>query len=96
MLTAIFFGLMMAEATTRVFDPLGISYFEEGTRYQLDKISDPALGYKHAPNLRRGYQGVEVSTNQFGLRDRKIEPKQTGEFRILLLGASVTFAGACR
>lgn len=90
-LTAIFFSLMMAEAATRVFDPLGISYFEESTRYQLDMISDPALGYKHAPNLRRVYQGVEVSTNQFGLRDREIEPKQTGEFRILLLGDSVTF-----
>ena len=90
-LTAIFFSLMMAEAATRVFDPLGISYFEESTRYQLDMISDPALGYKHATNLRRVYQGVEVSTNQFGLRDREIEPKQTGEFRILLLGDSVTF-----
>jgi lysophospholipase L1-like esterase len=70
---------------------LGISYFEESTRYQLDKIADPVLVYKHAPNLRRIYQGVEVTTNQVGLRDRELDKKQAGELRILLLGDSVTF-----
>ena len=91
MFFAIFVSLIITEAGIRRFDPLGISYFEESTRYQLDKIADPVLVYKHAPNLRRIYQGVEVSTNQLGLRDRELDKKQVGELRILLLGDSVTF-----
>ena len=91
MISATFVSLIIAEAAVRSFDPLGVSYFEESTRYQLDKLPDPVLVFKHASNLRTIYQGVEVSTNQLGLRDRGFNRKQAGELRILLLGDSVTF-----
>ncbi|MDA2920098.1 SGNH/GDSL hydrolase family protein [Desulfobacterota bacterium AH_259_B03_O07] len=88
---SILLALIAVEVAIRAFDPLGVSYFHEVSRYKIDKIFDPALVYKHAPGLERIYQGVEVSFNELGLRDRKLEEKQTDEFRILLLGDSVTF-----
>lgn len=90
-LTSFTLSLLAAEWGIRVLDPLGISYYEESLRYHLEKISDPVLVYKHAPGLRRTYQGVEVTTNEWGLRDRALTPKQADELRILLLGDSVTF-----
>jgi lysophospholipase L1-like esterase len=84
-------SLVMAEVGVRLLDPLGVSYFEESSRYHFDKVADPALIYKHAPHLRRDYQGVEVATNELGLRERDVEKKRAGELRILLLGDSVTF-----
>ena len=91
MFSGVFVSLIIVEVAIRSFDPLGISYFEEGTRYQLDMLPDPVLVYKHAPRLRKIYQGVAVSTNELGLRDRELERKQGKELRILLLGDSVTF-----
>jgi hypothetical protein len=91
MVSAILSSLIIGETAIRAFDPLGISYFEESTRYQLDLIPDPNLVFKHAPSLRKTYQGVSVSTNELGLRDRKVEKKQNDELRILLLGDSATF-----
>ena len=91
-LSSILVSLIMAEVAIRVFDPLGISYFRESSRYQLDLIPDPILVYKHAPGLQRIYQQlVSVSINELGLRDRDLEKKKKGELRILLLGDSVTF-----
>lgn len=89
--SAIFSSLVIGETAIRAFDPLGISYFEESSRYQLDMVPDPSLVFKHASGLQKVYQGVTVSTNDMGLRDRKVEKKQNDELRILLLGDSVTF-----
>ena len=88
---SIFISLIAAEVATRTLDPLGISHFEEASKYHLDKVPDSALVYKHAPGLTRIYQGVEVSINELGLRDRAPTKKQEGELRLLLLGDSVTF-----
>ena len=90
-LSSILVSLIMAEVAIRVFDPLGLSYFRESSRYQLDLIPDPILVYKHAPGLQGVYQGVSVSINELGLRDRDLEKKKKGELRILLLGDSLTF-----
>lgn len=95
-LVSLLVSLLVAEIAVRVFDPLGVSYFEESSRYHFDKIADTVLVYKHAPGLRRVYQGVEVSTNELGLRDRVIAAKSAGEVRILLLGDSVTFGWGVR
>lgn len=90
-LTSILLSLILVEAAIRVLDPLGVSYFEESSRYHLDMLADPVLVFRHAPGLRQTYQGVRVSINELGLRDRKLEMKDEGELRILLLGDSVTF-----
>lgn len=84
-------SLAIGEVAIRWLDPLGISSLEEGSRYHLDKVADPAMVFRHAPGIRRVYQGVEVATNELGLRDRPIERKAAGELRILALGDSVTF-----
>jgi hypothetical protein len=89
--SSILISLLMVELAIRLFDPLGVSYFAEATKYEVDKISDPVRVYKHAPGLRKTYQGVSVSTNELGLRDRALEKKDHDELRILLLGDSVTF-----
>jgi hypothetical protein len=90
-LSSILVSLITIEVAIRVFDPLGISYFRESSRYQLDLIPDPILVFKHTPGLQRIYQRVSVSINELGLRDRDLEKKKRGELRILLLGDSVTF-----
>jgi hypothetical protein len=89
--SSILVSLITIEVAIRVFDPLGISYFREASRYQLDLVPDPVLVFKHAPGLQRIYQGVSVSINELGLRDRRLQKKKNGELRILLLGDSVTF-----
>jgi hypothetical protein len=90
-LSSILVSLILIEAAVRVFDPFGVSYFQEASRYHLAWLPDPILVYKHAPGLRQTYQGVDVFINELGLRDRKLEKKRDGELRILLLGDSVTF-----
>lgn len=81
--------LAILEILVRVVDPLGISYYESGTAYQLDKLPDPDLVYRHRPNFEATYGGVDYSFNELGLRERPIGPKAEGEFRILFLGDSV-------
>ncbi|MGQ0733189.1 MAG: SGNH/GDSL hydrolase family protein [Acidobacteriota bacterium] len=84
-------ALILVESAIRLLDPLGVSSLEESSKYNLDKVPDPILVYTHAPSVERTYQGVEVSINELGLRDRPVERKAKDEFRILLLGDSVTF-----
>lgn len=83
--------LLIVEVVLRLVDPFGVSSLEESSRYHLEKIPDPDLVYKHRPGLHRIYQGVTVTTNELGLRDRPLERKGEREFRILVLGDSVTF-----
>ncbi len=84
-------SLIAAELGVRFLDPLGISYYEEAGRYHLDKVADADLIYKHRASWRAKYQGVDVRFNELGLRDDTIVPKDDTEFRILILGDSVTF-----
>jgi lysophospholipase L1-like esterase len=84
--------LALAEASVRIMDPRGISYFEEFSRFDRGaKIPDEQTTYRVKPNLRGIYQGALVVTNDLGLRDRPVEPRRPGELRILALGDSVTF-----
>jgi len=57
----------------------------------------PQLGWSPRP-FGRSFNGTEgwaqTRFNEWGLRDRRIEPKQPGEFRILCLGDSYTVSGA--
>jgi lysophospholipase L1-like esterase len=84
-------SLAVVEVCLRVFDPLGISYYSEMSRYILDRVPDPQLKYRHRRSWGSTYQGAEVRFNENGLRDDPIGPKAPGEFRILVLGDSQTF-----
>lgn len=81
-------GVFVLEAGVRIIDPLGISYYEESGRYLRDTVPDPELVYRHAPNLVRVYQGVEMRMNSAGMREREIAPKKPDELRVLVLGDS--------
>jgi len=83
--------LVAAEIAVRAFDPLGISNYEETSRLWLTYVPDPLLVFRLPAHEQGTYQGVMVSTNALGFRDRELEPKQDGELRILLLGDSITF-----
>jgi hypothetical protein len=83
--------VISAEIGTRMLDPLGISHIEEGSRLWLNYVPDPDLVFRLPAHFQGTYQGVTISTNAMGLRDREIEPRKEGELRILLLGDSITF-----
>jgi lysophospholipase L1-like esterase len=92
LLVAMLVGVPLAlELLVRWQDPLGISYYEEITRYGLEKEADPDLVYRHRPGWSTSYQGVPVHFNELGLRERPIPPREAGERRLLVLGDSVTF-----
>jgi len=82
--------LAALEALVRIANPLGISYYEESKRYELDKIADPDLVYRNRPGFRATYGGIDYAFNEMGLRERPVGAKGPREFRILLLGDSVT------
>ncbi|MDO9117904.1 MAG: SGNH/GDSL hydrolase family protein [Nitrospira sp.] len=84
-------ALITAEVFCRMADPLGISYFEETRRYNLDRVADPDLVVRHRRSWGAMYQGVDVRFNELGLRDDPIRSKKRSEYRILMLGDSVVF-----
>lgn len=90
LLLSVIAALAGVELLVRIADPLGISYYEESRRYHLDKIADPDLVYRHRSDFRRTYEGVDCSFNEMGLRERPVGRKGPEEFRILVLGDSVT------
>lgn len=84
-------SLLGAELFLRVFDPIGISYYGEMSRYARDRVPDADLVYRHPRSTTRRYQGVEVRYNELGLRDDPIAPKTNRELRVVVLGDSVAF-----
>jgi lysophospholipase L1-like esterase len=85
------FGLVLAEVGIRILDPLGISYYDDLARYQADLVTDEDVGYRHRPGLKTRYYGTDVSCNTLGFRDREFGEKGADEFRVMVLGDSVTF-----
>lgn len=80
--------LLVAELTLRAVKPLGLSYFDESKRYQLDKIPDPTLVYRNPVSVEKTYFGHTTRFNEFGLRGPPLRSKSG--FRILAVGDSVT------
>lgn len=81
----------MLEGIARVFNPLGISYYPEMARYLDSLVLEEPIGYRNRPGLQDRFFGVPVSINTLGLRDREVQDKAPGEFRILVMGDSVPF-----
>lgn len=79
------------EGIARVFDPMGISYYPEMARYLDSLVLEEPIGYRNRPGLQDRFFGVPVSINTLGLRDREVQDKMPGEFRILVMGDSVPF-----
>jgi len=88
-LAASLLALVIVEVSLRALEPLGLSYFDESKRYQLDKIPDPTLVYRNPVSVERTYFGHTTRFNELGLRGPALHPK-SGAFRVLALGDSVT------
>lgn len=73
----------------------GMQYDLEMWKYasKVKEISDNAqIGHQHRPNAQATLMGVNVQTNELGLRDDAVSAeKSEGELRILMLGDSITF-----
>ncbi len=90
-------GLSMAalEGVLRTTDLFGASMYGEVRRYMEDLVPDDQLVVRQRPNLHTSYEGVDVRTNELGLRERPLSEIPAGP-RILLLGNSVTFGWGVR
>lgn len=94
----------LVELALRMFDPLGLRYEVEFTRYRTQALQfawdvrppaeldlDGRL-YWHKPNLDLDLGSFRLRTNQHGCRGPEIAvPKPAEVFRIVLLGDSVAF-----
>jgi hypothetical protein len=85
------FDLVLVECGLRLFDPFGLSYFDRSLAYDRDKVLDPELIFWNPSNFHANYGEIRVSTNELGMRDDPVRPKQPGEFRVAAIGDSVTF-----
>jgi hypothetical protein len=84
---------LILEIGGRLFDPMGVSYFPETARLLDQMIHEEPIGYRLPPGLHGTYHGVDVQTNELGMRDRPVaSEKDPGEFRILMIGDSVMFS----
>ena len=54
-------------------------------------VPDEELFWSLRPSHRQGYMGVQVATNELGLRSPPVAPRGGNEYRILSLGESTTF-----
>jgi len=90
LLASTLFTVAALEGAVRLSDPGGISYYKWSKEYNHDRIADDDLVYRHRPNFRETYDGIEYAFNEIGLRDTAIEAKAPDELRILVLGDSIT------
>jgi lysophospholipase L1-like esterase len=84
------FALVVCEGVVHLVDPAGISYYKWSKAYNHDRVEDDDLVWRHRPDFRGTYDGIEYSFNEIGLRDSAIEEKAKDELRILVLGDSIT------
>ena len=93
--TSSIFSLIIIELFCRLVIDDGMHYHLEMWKYaiNLKQISkNPEIGHQHLPNKKIRLMGVDVETNNFGLRDDWIDKyPQEDVIRILMLGDSVTF-----
>ncbi|OGI44352.1 MAG: hypothetical protein A2150_04835 [Candidatus Muproteobacteria bacterium RBG_16_64_11] len=83
--------VLLLEIIARAIDPLGVSYYPETARYFDTLVLEEPIGYRNRPGLEDVFYGVPVKINAYGMRDREVGEKISGEFRLLVLGDSVPF-----
>lgn len=88
----IFIAFLLLEGFCRLFDPLGISYMPETSRFLDTMIREQPIGYRLQPGLSGHFNGARYEVNALGLRGPEVAvPKPAGEKRVLFVGDSVVF-----
>jgi hypothetical protein len=88
----LFIAFLLLEGLARIFDPLGISYLPETSRFLDTMIHEQPIGYRLRPGLDGEFHHARYQINSIGLRGPELDsPKPKGEKRILVLGDSVVF-----
>ena len=85
---------MIMEIALRIYTHYSIFYDIEMTRYanQIKIPSDnPKIGHVHKPGSEAELMGVNVKINADGLRDKDYPVNRGKEYRIVVLGDSLTF-----
>jgi lysophospholipase L1-like esterase len=82
----------MAELSLRAFDPIGLWYFTETSKYFASMQPNETYAYIHTPGFRGRFQGVDVVINSAGFRGPEIEAANPRmRMRVVILGDSVVF-----
>ena len=84
----------LGELLIRIYLRYNTVYDIEMTRYALyDKVDsdNPRIGHEHKPNSSMRLMNVMVDINTDGLRDREYPVKNGDNYRIIVLGDSLTF-----
>jgi len=87
-------ALLLGELVVRIAFRGSMDFDMEMWKYATQiKVpsDDPRVDFVHRPNGKAFLMGAEVTTNDFGMRDReRAKPKPPGTFRIVALGDSIT------
>jgi lysophospholipase L1-like esterase len=86
--------IVLLEVTLQVYTRLFIYYDVEMSRYAAEvkeKADNPAIGHVHRANAEAHLMGVDVSINSDGFRDQEYPVERTNNYRIVVLGDSLTF-----
>lgn len=83
---------VMIEAVLRLinYDPFGISN-PKGRHQMIQLSSDYDRGYELIPNTKGYHWYTHVKVNKHGFRGKDYTPEKTDQFRIVVLGDSLTF-----
>ncbi|MBF0431294.1 MAG: SGNH/GDSL hydrolase family protein [Fibrobacteria bacterium] len=86
--------MLVAEFGFRVYSDKALMYDIEMHKYakKLKRPSTtPGLSHEHIPGGEANLMGVDVKINNYGLREAPISKSNNDEFRLLILGSSITF-----
>jgi lysophospholipase L1-like esterase len=86
--------LVLLEVTLQIYTRLYIYYDVEMSRYAAEvkeKSDNPKIGHVHIPNSNAYLMGVDVAINSDGFRDDEYAAERNQNYRIAVLGDSLTF-----
>ncbi|MCP4088798.1 MAG: SGNH/GDSL hydrolase family protein [Gammaproteobacteria bacterium] len=86
--------LILLEVTLQIYTRMYIYYDVEMSRYAVeikDKSDNPLIGHEHTPNSSAYLMGVDVDINSDGFRDVEHSVERNQDYRIAVLGDSLTF-----
>ena len=83
---------LLAEGALRVFDPLGLASFADGSQYTTELLT-PAEGftYIHRANASAKLRTMDIATNGQGFRWTEFPAQPADKQRVIILGDSIVF-----